>query len=90
MLIFIFGAVNDFHHTGHFFRHIIPAFFRCISKSESSFTEHLHLSVTVGTGSGVIHAYDFFMYTKFRQFISSIGITEVGRFGEEQRPCRYP
>ena len=30
------------------------------------------------------------MYTQFRQFISGIGVTKIGRFGEEQRPCTYP
>ena len=90
MVVLVFRTVNDFHHTGNLFLHVVPAFFRCVGKTESSLTKHLHLSVTVGSGSGVIHTNHFLMYTQFRQFISYIGITEVGRFSEEQRPCTYP
>ena len=90
MVVLVFRTVNDFHHTGNLFLHVVPTFFRCIGKSESSLTEHLHLSVTVGSGSGVVNTNHFFMYTQFRQFISGIGVTKVGRFGEEQRPCTYP
>ena len=90
MVVPVFRAVDNLYHTGNLFLHIVPAFFRRVSKSEGSLTEHFHLTVPVRAGSGVVHAHHLFMHPQFRQLISGIGITEVGRFGKEQRPCRYP
>jgi len=81
MLVLVFRTINNLYDTGNLLCHIVPTFFRCISKSESSLTKHLHLSVTVCTGSGIVNANHFFMYPQFRQFIAGIRITEVGRLG---------
>ena len=62
MVVFVFRAIDNLYHTGNLFLHVVPTFLSCIGKAESSLTEHFHLPVTVGSGSGIIHTHDFFMY----------------------------
>ena len=60
------------------------------SASPSSLTEHLHLSVTVGSGRELSKLTTSSCTRSSGNSYPVSGVTKVGRSGEEQRPCTYP
>ena len=88
--IMIFGIADNLNGLVDPVGHAVALFARCFFQGNGCIPEHLGLPPTVGTGFGVI---DFQLMpdnANVRQVVPLIGVSEVGRLGDKDGPCRNP